>query len=241
MANLSGKAAVVTGGSRGIGFAIARALVDNGAHVVITGRTEARLEEATRQLQAAAREGGTATGMRTDVRNYQQVEQLMNGVAQQHGGLDILINNAGIGLFRAVADMTPEDWHSVLDTNLTGVFYCCRTALPHLRARGGGWIINISSLAGTNPFPEAAAYCASKSGLNAFSEALMQEVRYDGVRVAYVMPGSVATEFGSRGGQKGEWALTPGDVAQVVMDLLAHPPRSLPSRVEIRPARPHKN
>jgi len=130
----SGKVAIVTGGSRGIGNAIARALIEQGAHVVITGRTEARIEEATRQLQAAAREGGTATGMRTDVRNYQQVEQLMNGVAQQHGGLDILINNAGIGLFRAVADMTPEDWHSVLDTNLTGVFYCCRTALPHLRA-----------------------------------------------------------------------------------------------------------
>ena len=241
MANLSGKAAVVTGGSRGIGFAIARALVDNGAHVVITGRTEARLEEATLELQAAAREGGTATGMRTDVRNYQEVEQLMTRVARQHGGLDILINNAGIGLFRAVADMTPEEWHSVLDTNLTGVFYCCHTALPHLRARGGGWIINISSLAGKNPFPEAAAYCASKSGLNAFSEALMQEVRYDGVRVSYVMPGSVATDFGSRGGQKGDWALTPEDVAQVVMDLLAHPPRSLPSRVEIRPARPPRN
>src|SRR3989442_11223077 len=240
MANLSGKAAVVTGGSRGIGFAIARALVDNGAHVVITGRTEARLEEATRELQAAAREGGTATGVRTDVRNYQEVEQLMTRVARQHGGLDILINNAGIGLFRAVADMTPEEWHSIVDTNLTGVFYCCHTALPHLRARGGGWIINISSLAGRNPFPEAAAYCASKSALNAFSEALMQEVRYDGVRVSYVMPGSVATDFGSRGGQKGDWALTPEDVAQVVMDLIAHPQRSLPSRVEIRPARPPK-
>jgi NAD(P)-dependent dehydrogenase (short-subunit alcohol dehydrogenase family) len=240
MANLSGKAAVVTGGSRGIGFAIARALIEQGAHVVITGRTEARLEEATRELQAAAREGGTATGVRTDVRNYQEVEQLMTRVARQHGGLDILINNAGIGLFRAVADMTPEEWHSIVDTNLTGVFYCCHTALPHLRARGGGWIINISSLAGKNPFPEAAAYCASKSGLNAFSEALMQEVRYDGVRVSYVMPGSVATDFGSRGGQKGEWALTPEDVAQVVMDLIAHPQRSLPSRVEIRPARPPK-
>jgi len=240
MSSLPGKVAIVTGGSRGIGNAIARALIEQGAHVVITGRTEARIEAATRELQAAASEGGTATGMRTDVRNYQEVEQLMNGVAQQHGGLDILINNAGIGLFRAVADMTPEEWHSVLDTNLTGVFYCCRTALPHLRARGGGWIINISSLAGKNPFPEAAAYCASKSGLNAFSDALMQEVRYDGVRVACVMPGSVATEFGSRGGQKGEWALTPEDVAQVVMDLLAHPSRSLPSRVEIRPARPPK-
>jgi len=240
MGNLSGKVAIITGGSRGIGFAIARALIEQGAHVVITGRTEARLEEATRELQAAAREGGTATGVRTDVRNYQEVEQLMTRVARQHGGLDILINNAGIGLFRAVADMTPEEWHSIVDTNLTGVFYCCHTALPHLRARGGGWIINISSLAGRNPFPEAAAYCASKSALNAFSEALMQEVRYEGVRVSYVMPGSVATDFGSRGGQKGDWALTPEDVAQVVMDLIAHPQRSLPSRVEIRPARPPK-
>jgi len=240
MGNLSGKVAIITGGSRGIGFAIARALIEQGAHVVITGRTEARLEEATRELQAAAREGGTATGVRTDVRNYQEVEQLMTRVARQHGGLDILINNAGIGLFRTVADMTPEEWHSIVDTNLTGVFYCCHTALPHLRARGGGWIINISSLAGRNPFPEAAAYCASKSALNAFSEALMQEVRYDGVRVSYVMPGSVATDFGSRGGQKGDWALTPEDVAQVVMDLIAHPQRSQPSRVEIRPARPPK-
>ena len=240
MVNLPGKVAIVTGGSRGIGYAIARALIEQGAHVVITGRAEARIEAATRELQAAAREGGTATGIRTDVRNYQEVEQLVNRVARQLGGLDILVNNAGVGLFRAVADMTPEEWHTIVDTNLTGVFYCCHTALPHLRARGGGWIINISSLAATNAFPEAAAYCASKSGLNAFSEALMQEVRHDGVRVAYVMPGSVATDFGSRGGQKGDWALTPEDVAQVVMDLIAHPPRSLPSRVEIRPARPPK-
>src|SRR6266850_5090301 len=224
MGNLSGKVAIITGGSRGIGFAIARALIEQGAHVVITGRTEARLEEATRELQAAAREGGTATGVRTDVRNYQEVEQLMTRVARQHGGLDILINNAGIGLFRAVADMTPEEWHSIVDTNLTGVFYCCRTALPHLRARGGGWIINISSLAGKNPFPEAAAYCASKSGLNAFSEALMQEVRYDGVRVSYVMPGSVNTNFSGRSPDPAqEWKLAPSDVAQVILDLLRHP------------------
>ena len=251
MANLSGKAAVVTGGSRGIGFAIARALVDNGAHVVITGRTEARLEEATLELQAAAREGGTATGMRTDVRNYQEVEQLMTRVARQHGGLDILINNAGIGLFRAVGEMTPEEWHSVLDTNLTGVFYCCHTALPHLRARGGGWIINISSLAGKNPFAEGAAYCASKSGLNGFSEALMQEVRYDNIRVSYVMPGSVATAFSSGGRGAGapglsddtkgaDWKISADEVAEVVVNLLRHNPRSLPSRVELRPSKPKK-
>src|SRR6266850_2558729 len=242
MGNLSGKVAIITGGSRGIGFAIARALIEQGAHVVITGRTEARLEEATRELQAAAREGGTATGVRTDVRNYQEVEQLMTRVARQHGGLDILINNAGIGLFRAVADMTPEEWHSIVDTNLTGVFYCCHTALPHLRARGGGWIINISSLAGRNPFPEAAAYCASKSALNAFSEALMQEVRYDGVRVSYVMPGSVATGFSGGDDSKGdEWKISADEVAEVVVNLLKHNPRSLPSRVELRPSKPRKS
>jgi NAD(P)-dependent dehydrogenase (short-subunit alcohol dehydrogenase family) len=240
MRKLSGQAAIVTGGSRGIGLGIARALVENGAHVAITGRTDERLQAAARELQGAAADGATVTGLRTDVRSYAEVERLMNRVAEQHGGLDILINNAGVGLFRAVADMSPDEWHSVVDTNLTGVFYCCHAALPHLRARGGGWIINISSLAGKNPFPEAAAYCASKSGLNAFSDALMQEVRYDGIRVACVMPGSVATDFGSRGAQKGDWALTPADVAEVVIDLIRHPSRSLPSRVEIRPARPPK-
>jgi 3-oxoacyl-[acyl-carrier protein] reductase len=134
--------------------------------------------------------------------------------------------------------MSVDEWHNVIDTNLTGVFYCCRAAIPHLRKRGGGWIINISSLAGKNAFVDGAAYCASKAGLNQFSEALMQEVRYDGIRVSYVMPGSVSTDFGGRGAAKTDWALTADDVAQVVTDLIGHPSRSLPSRVEIRPAQP---
>jgi NADP-dependent 3-hydroxy acid dehydrogenase YdfG len=145
-----------------------------------------------------------------------------------------------VGVFTSVANMSVEQWHDVIDTNLTGVFYCCRAVLPHMRKRGGGWIINISSLAGKNAFPEAAAYCASKSGLNAFSEALMQEVRHDGIRVAYVMPGSVNTNFGGHPTAGAEWKLSPDDVAEVVVDLLEHPARSLPSRVEIRPARPPK-
>ncbi len=136
--------------------------------------------------------------------------------------------------------MSVEQWHDVIQTNLTGVFYCCHAALPHLRKRGGGWIINISSLAGTNPFPEGAAYCASKAGLNAFSESLMQEVRHDGIRVAYVMPGSVSTAFSGQQPSGQDWKLAPEDVAEVVSDLLAHPSRSLRSRVEIRPARPPK-
>src|SRR5207247_5310383 len=129
---------------------------------------------------------------------------------------------------------TPEQWSEVIDTNLTGVFYVCHAAIPHLRQRGGGSIINISSLAGKNAFTTAAAYCASKSGLNAFSEALIQEVRYDNIRVSYVMPGSVATGFSGGDETKGaDWKIAPSDVADVVVNLLRHHPRSLPSRVEI--------
>jgi NADP-dependent 3-hydroxy acid dehydrogenase YdfG len=134
--------------------------------------------------------------------------------------------------------MAVEEWHRIMDTNVSGVFYCCHAALPHLKARGGGWIVNISSLASKNAFVNGAAYCASKSALNAFSEALMQEVRYDGIRVACVLPGSVNTGFGGLSNTKSAWALQPDDVAEVIIDLIAHPPRSLPSRVEIRPAQP---
>jgi NAD(P)-dependent dehydrogenase (short-subunit alcohol dehydrogenase family) len=239
MSTLTGKVALVTGGSRGIGFAIARTLLEQGARVAITATSEATLRKAARELQPVAGDEAVLS-LQADVRRYDQVEKAINDTVSRFGGLDILINNAGVGIFRVVGEMTLEQWHQVIDTNLTGVFYCCRAALPHLRARGTSWIINISSLAGKNAFQEAGAYCASKSGLNAFSEALMQEVRQDGVRVSYVMPGSVRTEFSGRTLGDDEWKLAPEDVAQVVADLLAHPPRSLPSRVEIRPARPPK-
>jgi 3-oxoacyl-[acyl-carrier protein] reductase len=158
------------------------------------------------------------------------------------GGLDILVNNAGVGLFSAVAEMTIAGWQQVIDTNLSGVFYCCHAAIPHLRARGGGWIINISSLASKNPFAGGAAYSASKAALNAFSEALMQEVRYDRIRVSYILPGSVSTGFGDRGEQgRADWKIGADDVARVVVDLLEMPERSLPSRVELRPSRPVKS
>jgi 3-oxoacyl-[acyl-carrier protein] reductase len=207
---------------------------------VISGTNASALEKAASALQQEAPSGANAAQVRADVRQHAEVTQLMSTAADRFGGLDILINNAGVGTFRQVTEMSVDEWHSIVDTNLTGVFYCCSAALPYLRRRGDAWIINISSLAGKNPFVGGAAYCASKSGLNAFSEALMQEVRHDGVRVAYVMPGSVSTDFGGRGDTKGEWALLPEDVAQVVADLVSHPSRSLPSRVEIRPSRPPK-
>jgi 3-oxoacyl-[acyl-carrier protein] reductase len=231
MPTLSGKTAIVTGGSRGIGLAIARALVERDANVVITGTKEKPLTDAAREL-------GLAMAQVANVRNHADVERVFDAAAARFGGIDILVNNAGVGVFTSVANMSNEQWHDVIETNLTGVFYCCRAVLPHLRRRGGGWIISISSLASKNAFPDAAAYCASKSGLNAFCEALMQEVRHDGIRVAYVMPGSVNTNFGGHQTAGADWKLSPDDVAGVIVGLLDHPARSLPSRVEIRPARP---
>jgi len=239
MSTLTGKSAVVTGGSRGIGLAIARALLTRGASVMITGTSEKRLADASHELESVAG-GGAVIAQRADVRKYEDVERMLDAVALRFGGIDVLVNNAGISVFTPVSAMSVEQWHDVIETNLTGVFYCCHAALPHLRRRGGGWIINISSLAGKNAFPDGAAYCASKSGLNAFSESLMQEVRHDGIRVAYVMPGSVNTAFSGQQLSGQDWKLAPEDVAEVVTDLLAHPSRSLPSRVEIRPARPPK-
>src|SRR5688572_4563355 len=236
---LAGKAAVVTGGSRGIGFAIADALATAGVSVAITGRDQAHLDKARKQL---AVHGPAIIAARADVRSAEDAERAIAEAAAAFGGLDILINNAGVGLFSKASEMSIQQWRDVIDTNLSGVFYCCHAAIPHMRRRAGGWIINISSLAGKNPFVGGSAYCASKAGLNAFSEALMQEVRYDNIRVSCVMPGSVATGFSGRGEHgKADWKIQPEDVGQVVLYLLAMPPRSLPSRVELRPSKPQKS
>jgi len=239
MQSLHGKVALVTGGSRGIGLAIARALVADGARVAITGRSAAHLSSARPAIEAAG--PGSVETLQADVRRYAEVQRAVDAVVSRFGGLDIVVNNAGVGIFADVASMTPDQWAEVIETNLTGVFNVCHAALPHLRGRGGAFIINISSLAGKNAFANGAAYCASKSGLNAFSEALMQEVRYDDVRVSYVMPGSVATAFSSGDSAKGaDWKIAPEEVADVVVNLLRHDPRSLPSRVELRPSKPQK-
>ena len=237
MESLNGKVAMVTGGSRGIGLAIASALVAGGARVVITGRSEAHLSDAQREIEKAG--PGAVETLPADVRRYEDAERAIAATVTRFGGLDFLINNAGVGIFANVADMTPAQWSEVIETNLTGVFNMCHAAIPHLRQRGGGSIINISSLAAKSAFPGAAAYCATKSGLNAFSEALMQEVRYDSIRVSYVMPGSVATGFSGGNESKGaDWKVAPEEVAEVVVNLLRHPARSLPSRVELRPTKP---
>ncbi len=235
------RVSVVTGGTRGIGNAIARALLAKGDAVAVTGTSSRTVAHAAEQLGEAAGDPKRVMAAVCDVRDAAAVHSTFASIADRFGGIDVLVNNAGVGVFRPVAEMTPDEWERVIATNLTGVFHCSSAVIPHLRRRKGGWIISISSLSSKNPFVGGAAYAATKAALNAFSEALMQEVRHENIRVSYVLPGSVATEFsGRRSSDGGDWRLQPDDVAAVVVDLLGHPARSLPSRVELRPSRPAK-
>jgi len=252
--------ALVTGGTKGIGYAIAESLIKAGGQVMITGRDEAGVAKAVAALtkvRSPASDGavrspgsdgavrspgsldpGKVMGVVADVRDPNAVLSAVSKTASAFGSLDTLINNAGVGVFRGVEQMTDDEWHRVIETNLTGVFYATRAAIPHLKRAGGGWIVNIASLAGRNYFANAAAYCASKAGLVAFSEAVMLEHRNDNIRVSCIMPGSVATEFNGPGQHSDEsWKLTGEDIAAVVMDLLNARSGALPSKVEIRPAR----
>jgi len=189
---LRGKKAVVTGGTRGIGRAIAESLLRSGASVAICGRTRETVDQACAELKQST--GGDIFGEAADVSKWDQMGHFFGTVASRFGGLDILVNNAGMGVFRSIQDLTPEDWRNTIDLNLTGVFNCCKQALPLLR-QNDGYIIQISSLAGINAFAGGAAYNASKFGLNGFSEAIMQDLRYENIRVSYIMPGSVDTDF----------------------------------------------
>jgi 3-oxoacyl-[acyl-carrier protein] reductase len=234
---LTGKNAVVTGGTRGIGRAIATYLLRAGAAVAICARQRESVDRVTTELKQST--GGDVFGQPADVSKSDQVSGFFDTVESRFGALDILVNNAGAGIFRGIQDLTLEDWRNTIDLNLSGVFYCCHYGLPLLRKRGEGYIIQISSLAGINAFAGGAAYNASKFGLNGFSEAIMQDLRYENVRVSYIMPGSVETGF-SPGDGPADWKIAPEDVAEVVLNLLRMPNRTLVSRVEMRPSKPKK-
>lgn len=232
---IKGKTAIVTGGSRGIGRAIVQSLLTEGVSVAFCSQSAESTEKAIQELAA----GDQAMGQAVDVQNPESVEQFVTAVEKRFGGVDILVNNAGIGVFQPAGELTIDAWEQVIGTNLTGVFHFCRAVLPRFKARGGGQIINVSSLAGKNPFAGGSAYNASKFGLNGFSDALMLDYRQENVRVSLIAPGSVDTEFSPRSGSgSADWKIAPEDVAEAAMAILKMPTRTLMSLVELRPSKP---
>jgi len=232
------RVAVVTGGTRGIGRAIARRLAKEGYAVVISGHAVASVRRAVDDL---AKEGLAISGRASDARREEDQRALVEHAVSAHGRLDVLVNNAGIGEFEAIDRLEPERFRAVIETNLFGPYYAIRAAAPLMKKNGGGFIVNIASLASVNAFAGGAAYNASKFGLLGLSDAAMLDLRHDGIRVATVLPGSVATEFGdSHGGRDNEWMLSADDVAEAVVDLVRFPARAIPSRIDLRPSRPPK-
>ena len=229
---------MVTGSSHGIGLAIATQLVAAGASVVVNSRHAGKAKETAERLSRTG--PGRAVGVGADVRSADDCARLIGAAAESLGRLDTLVNNAGVGILKPVQELSAEDWNAQIETNLGGVFHCSRAAIPHLKASGDGWIVNIGSLAGRNPFAGGAAYNATKFGLLGMSEAMMLDLRYENIRVSTVMPGSVDTDFGGHGRGKKGWALQADDVARAVLHLLELPPHALVSRVEMRPSRPPK-
>ena len=241
--NLKGKTALVTGGARGIGRAIAERLGAAGAAVAICALHAESVESGVRQIKARLGAGpdessAKIAGRQTDVSQRDSVARLFDWLDGEFGGLDILVNNAGLGIFKDLGALEADEWRAVVGTNLDGAYYCIHEALPRLRKRGGGWIVNIASLAGKNAFAGGAAYNASKFGLCGLSEAVMLDHRYEEVRVTAILPGSVSTEFGHGGGM--EWKIAPEDVADAVAMVLSMPARTLISQVEMRPSKPPK-
>jgi NAD(P)-dependent dehydrogenase (short-subunit alcohol dehydrogenase family) len=230
MQNIKDKVALITGASKGIGYGIAEALLKQGVKVAITSRSQQSADEAAKKL------GPEVLAIAADVKDFASQQKAVEQTIAKFGALDFLIANAGVGHFAPIDEMTPELWNDTIDTNLTGVFYSVKAAIPALK-KSEGYIITISSLAGTNFFPTASAYNASKFGLTGFSQAIMLDLRQYGIKVTTIMPGSVATHFADHtpDAEKDAWKIQPEDIGQMVIDLFQMNPRTLPSKVEVRP------
>jgi NAD(P)-dependent dehydrogenase (short-subunit alcohol dehydrogenase family) len=230
--------AIVTGGSRGIGRGVVEALLGGGWKVHFCSKKPDSVREAREEL--AKSHGDAVDAKAVDVRSQDEVDSFVKAVLDGEGRIDVLVNNAGLGTFAAVDELTGDQWREVIDTNLSGAFYFLHAVAPVMKRQGSGWIFNISSLAGKNPFATAAAYNASKFGLIGLSEAAMLDLRPHGVRVAAILPGSVDTEFSLHRAKDHSWMLQPADIAAMVLHLLTYPANALPSLVEMRPAKPPK-
>lgn len=234
--SIHNKTALITGGTKGIGYGVAEVLINEGYRVAITGRTAAAVAEATAQLNLI--KPNSALGLVADVRDFAAQQNAVATVLATWGQLDVLVSNAGVGHFGSIETLTPEQWQETIDVNLTGVFYSVKAALDALKTTQG-YLITIASLAGTNFFASGSAYNASKFGLVGFTQAVMLDVRNAGIKVTTIMPGSVATHFANHEPtEKDAWKIQPEDIGQMVADLLRMNPRTLPSKVEVRPTTP---
>jgi NAD(P)-dependent dehydrogenase (short-subunit alcohol dehydrogenase family) len=235
---LTGKTALITGGSKGIGLGVAESLIEQGMKVAVTSRSQAAADEAAASLNKIKPD--SAIGIEADVRSLEAQKNSVQAVLDKWGQLDVLVANAGLGNFASIEDMTPKQWNDVIDINLTGVFNSVKASIPALKETEG-YIITIASLAGTNFFANGAAYNASKFGLVGFTQAIMLDLRHQGIKVSTIMPGSVATYFnGHIPSDADAWKIQPEDLGQMTVDLLKMHPRTLPSKVEVRPSRPPK-
>ncbi len=236
MQDIGNKTALITGGTKGIGYGIAAALMEQGMKVAITSRSQEAAEEAAANLNQSGK--GEAFGVQADVRDFGSQQKAIDQVVEKWGQLDLLVANAGIGHFANIADLTVDQWHETIETNLTGVFYSIKAGLEALKA-SKGFFITISSLAGTNFFANGSAYNASKFGVTGFTQAVMLDVRQHGIRCTTIMPGSVATHFNDHvPSEKDAWKIQIEDIGKLVVDLMQMHPRSLPSKIEIRPSMP---
>jgi hypothetical protein len=235
---LKGKTALITGGSKGIGFGIAQSMLEAGMNVAITSRHQQGVDEATHELSKIRT--GNIIGLVADVRVFEDQKNAVAQTVAAFGQLDALIANAGVGHFASITDLTVEQWQETIDTNLTGAFYSIKAAIDAL-IHTKGYYISIASLAGTNFFPTASAYNASKFGLVGFTQAIMLDLRDAGVKCSTIMPGSVATHFNNHEPNEADaWKIQPEDIGQMVVDLLKMNPRTLPSKIEVRPSKTNK-
>lgn len=240
MTSLQGKTAYITGGTKGIGFGIATALLSKGVNVAITGRDNEGIRKAITALNAQGNDSAYAIGIVADVRSYESQSQGVQQILEEFGKIDIVIANAGVGHFASIENLSLKQWHETIDTNLSGAFYTLKSTLASLKETKG-YYISISSLAGTNFFPKGSAYNASKFGVTGFTQAAMLDLREHDIKVSTIMPGSVATHFnGNEPSADDAWKIQVEDIGQLVVDLLQMNARTLPSKVEVRPSKVSK-
>lgn len=238
MKDLKDKVALITGGSKGIGYGIALSLLNQGVNVAITSRVGSRAKSAAEELQKQTKTSAKALGVEADVRKFESQQNAVKEVLSEFGQLDIVVANAGLGHYASIEDLTVEQWQETIDTNLSGVFYTIKSSVEALK-KSKGYFISISSLAGTNFFAEGSAYNASKFGVTGFTQSVMLDLRQHNVKVSTIMPGSVSTHFnGNEPSESDSWKIQIEDIGELVVDLVKMNERTLPSKIEVRPTMP---